>query len=210
MKLVGESLLKRLGLASTLLLALIATTGFRSRAITISRKSHPLPTNTAQTKQQLTTQKQGTGQAYLQEISDNKFSNYTDLSTEQIEELREKAVQLNRKGDYAGAARYYERIAAWNQKYLGPDHPETGSSLGDLAWMYDKQGLFKEAEPLYLRALAIYERVLGVEHEWVVILVENLAHVYMRKGLHEKAEPLFQRAIKTWHDDAPLSRQEAP
>lgn len=197
MKPVGESIFKRLGLASTLLLAPIAVTGFRSRATTISIKNYPLATNIAQIKQQLTTQKQGTGQVLFPKSSNYKLSNHTDLSAEQIEELREKAVQLNRKGDYAGAARYYERIVAWNQKYLGPDHPETGSSLGDLAWMYDKQGLFKEAEPIYLRALAINERVLGVEHEWVVILVENLAHVYMKKGLYKKAEPLFQRAIKT-------------
>ena len=143
MKLVGESILKRLGLASTLLLAPIAVTGVRSSATTISRNKY-LATNIAQAKQQLTTQKQGTGQVHLPKTSNNKFSNHTDPSAEQIEELREKAVQLNRKGDYAGAARYYERIVSWNQKYLGPDHPETGSSLGDLAWMYDKQGYSKK------------------------------------------------------------------
>ena len=97
MKLVGESILKRLGLASTLLLAPIAVTGVRSSATTISRNKYPLATNIAQAKQQLTTQKQGTGQVHLPKTSNNKFSNHTDPSAEQIEELREKALNLTER-----------------------------------------------------------------------------------------------------------------
>ena len=44
------------------------------------------------------------------------------------------------------------------EQVLGPDHPDTASSLHNLAAIYDSQGRYAEAEPLYRRALAIREQ----------------------------------------------------
>ena len=47
---------------------------------------------------------------------------------------------------------------------LGPDHPDTATSLNDLAELYNSQEKYAGAEPLLQRALAIREKVLGPRH----------------------------------------------
>jgi Tetratricopeptide repeat len=46
----------------------------------------------------------------------------------------------------------------------GPEHPDTLSSVNNLAGLYESTGRYAEAEPLYKRALEARERVLGPEH----------------------------------------------
>jgi len=41
------------------------------------------------------------------------------------------------------------------EKARGPEHPDVGESLNNLAALYYTQGQYAEAEPLYQRALAI-------------------------------------------------------
>ena len=50
------------------------------------------------------------------------------------------------------------------EKALGPDHPDVGTSLNNLAGSIARQGRYAEAEPLYKRALAIGEKALGPDH----------------------------------------------
>ncbi len=81
---------------------------------------------------------------------------------------------------------------------LGPEHPDTLSSLNNLAILYKNQGKYEQAEPLYQRALATYERVLGPEHPDTLNTVNNLALLYADQGKYELAEPLYQRALTTY------------
>ena len=50
---------------------------------------------------------------------------------------------------------------AIKEKALGPDHPDVGTTLNNLAALYEKQGRTTEAEPLLKRALTIREKALG-------------------------------------------------
>ena len=45
-------------------------------------------------------------------------------------------------------------------------HPDTATSLNNLALLYDNQGKYDDAEPLYKRALAVREDVLGPMHPY--------------------------------------------
>ena len=58
---------------------------------------------------------------------------------------------------------------------LGPEHPDTLTSVDNLAGLYKAQGRYSEAEPLFRRALAGWERVLGQEHPDTLTSVNNLA-----------------------------------
>jgi tetratricopeptide (TPR) repeat protein len=77
---------------------------------------------------------------------------------------------------------------------LGAKHPDTASSLNNLAVLYKSQGKYAEAEPLYERALEIRERVLGAEHPDTTTSLNNLAVLYKSQGKYREAEPLFERA----------------
>ena len=77
---------------------------------------------------------------------------------------------------------------------LGPDHPDTASSLNNLAGLYRAQGRYAEAEPLYRRALAIREAVLGPDHPDTASSLNNLAGLFRAQGRYGEAEPLLRRA----------------
>ena len=75
-----------------------------------------------------------------------------------------------------------EQAVALAQRVLGPSHPDTLSSVNNLAFFYQAQGRYSEAEPLYKRALAAFERALGPEHPSTLTSVNNLAGLYRRPG----------------------------
>ena len=67
-------------------------------------------------------------------------------------------------GRYSDAEPLYVRSLQIRDQQLGADHPDTASSLNNLAMLYDSTGRYSEAEPLYLRALAILFDRLGETH----------------------------------------------
>ena len=68
---------------------------------------------------------------------------FEDLTSAEIQKIKQKADKLFEMGDYVGAAEIYEQIVAWEQRSLGPEHPDTTNSLHYLASLYNSQGLFK-------------------------------------------------------------------
>ena len=74
----------------------------------------------------------------------------------------------------------YERALAIREKVLGAEHPDTASSLNNLAGLYYAQGEYAQALPLFQRALAIYEQVLGKDHPHTKTVRENYAQLHKR------------------------------
>ena len=99
------------------------------------------------------------------------------------------------QGRYAEAEPLYKRALAIREKALGPDHPDVGTSLNNLAGLYRAQGRYAEAEPLYKRGLAITEKALGPDHPDVGTSLNNLAVLYQRQGRYAEAEPLYKRGL---------------
>ncbi len=64
---------------------------------------------------------------------------------------------------------------------LGPEHPDTLTSVNNLAVLLMSQGDYAGAAPLYRRALEARERVLGPEHPDTLNSVNNLAYFYCPK-----------------------------
>ncbi len=101
------------------------------------------------------------------------------------------------RGQYWEAEPLRKSVLAICERVLGPEHPDTLSSLNNLAILYHEQGKFELAEPLYQRALEGRERVLGPEHSDTLGALNNLAVLYNVQGKFELAEPLYQRALET-------------
>ena len=57
------------------------------------------------------------------------------------------------QGDFTGARPLIERALAIREKALGPEHPDTATSLNNLAFLLREQGDLAGARPLYERAL---------------------------------------------------------
>ena len=109
---------------------------------------------------------------------------------------------LNRVGTYFhGRAAYPQAVplisdaVAIREKLLGPDHPLTAQSLGDLARVFSYQNDFSFARPLLERALAIREKVLGPDDPATAQSLGDLARVLRYQNNFSGARPLLERAL---------------
>lgn len=115
----------------------------------------------------------------------------------------EAAELLNRIAEYrsgalAGypeAARLHGRALALREQALGPDHPETASSLINLGRILHHQGDFAGAAAHFSRALAINEKVLGPEHSETANSLDYLGRSLRYQGDLAGAKPLMERAL---------------
>jgi len=108
-----------------------------------------------------------------------------------------QAMWYTARGRYTEAEQLYQRAIAIAQKVLGPDHPDFGTDLTNLAFVvYQAQGRYAEAEPLLKRALTIHETAHGPFHPDVGTDLVALAGLYQAQGRYGGAEPLFKRALE--------------
>ena len=99
-------------------------------------------------------------------------------------------------GDYAKAEPLFEQALQIRKQVLGPEHPDTASSLNNLALLNVRIGDYAKAEPLLQQALQIFKKVLGPEHPETATALSNLAGLYYERGDYAKAEPLLQQALQ--------------
>ena len=71
--------------------------------------------------------------------------------------LNAQVIKLYQAGKYADATVIAKRSLALAEQQSGPDHPDVGTSLNNLAELYRAQGRYAEAEPLSKRSLALLE-----------------------------------------------------
>lgn len=79
---------------------------------------------------------------------------------------------------------------------LGEEHPDTLTSMGNLASTYSNQGRWKEAEELEVQVTETRKRVLGEEHPHTPTSVNNLAFTLKGQGLTDKAISLMEDCCK--------------
>ena len=96
---------------------------------------------------------------------------------------------------YTQAEPIYRHALAIRERHLGPEHPDTGTTVHNLAILQRDIGNFVEAEQLYRRALTIRERHLGPEHSYTANTYSNLANLYLAQRRYREAEPLYRRAL---------------
>ena len=98
-------------------------------------------------------------------------------------------------GAYTAARPLFERALAIREKALGPEHPDTATSLNNLARVLQAQGDLAGARPLFERALAIREKALGPEHPDTSRSLNNLARLLQAQGDLAGARPRYERAL---------------
>ena len=114
-------------------------------------------------------------------------------------ELFQKAVtQEQAAGNLEEAIKLYQLNLAERERLLGPDHPGTLNSRGNLAAAYLATGRAAEAIPLLEQTLAGRQRVLGRDHPDTQTSRKNLAKAYRAAGRTAEAIPLEQ-ALTGWY-----------
>jgi tetratricopeptide (TPR) repeat protein len=101
---------------------------------------------------------------------------------------------LEGRDDAKGAEALYRRALAAFERAHGPQHPEVGTALNNLAGALGLQGRIGEAEPLLRRALAVFESTLGPNHDRTSAALSNLADLLDARGRPAEANHLRKRA----------------
>ena len=113
----------------------------------------------------------------------------------EAERLTQQVIQLYQQGKYNEAIPLAEQALAIRKKQLGDNHPDTATSLNNLALLYRLQGRYSEAEPLLKEALTISKQQLGDNHPDTATSLNNLAALYESQGRYSEAEPLYKQAL---------------
>jgi tetratricopeptide (TPR) repeat protein len=98
-------------------------------------------------------------------------------------------------GQYASAETSHRKALSLRKDVLGPEHPDTLTSMSNLALVLDRQGKYEEAEAMNRQTLAGYEKVLGPEHPHTLTSMSNLASVLGRQGKYEEAEAMHRQEL---------------
>lgn len=97
--------------------------------------------------------------------------------------------------DFKQSRQITESVLAIRERVRGPEHPDTSTSLNNLAGTLGMLGDYAGARALYERALAIREHVLGPAHPATALSLGNLAYHLDTLGDYAGARPLYERAL---------------
>jgi tetratricopeptide (TPR) repeat protein len=100
------------------------------------------------------------------------------------------ALVMKENGDWNTAEVLQNQMIEMRKKLLGPEHPHTLSSMGDLGSTYFNQGKWNKAEQLELQVMDMRTKLLGAEHPDTQLSMENLANTYSNQGRWNEAEQL--------------------
>ncbi|CAG7917496.1 unnamed protein product [Penicillium olsonii] len=128
---------------------------------------------------------------YLIESEDfhDIHSEYVDLSSRVGRSLKQDARYNEARMLFIGCLEACERD-------LGPDHPDTITSVGGLAMVLLRQGKYAEAEAMARRNLMVNEKFWGPEHPKTLNSVHSLAITILSQHRCTEAEPLHRRALE--------------
>jgi len=114
-----------------------------------------------------------------------------DLDESALEALYSLGDVCWHQGRWKEAAELAVQVMETRSRVLGPEHPDTLRSMGDLAWTLSSQGRWKEAEELAVQVTEARKRVLGAEHPQTLTSMSTIAVVYGSQGRYNEAEDLW-------------------
>ncbi|PPQ96825.1 hypothetical protein CVT26_005994 [Gymnopilus dilepis] len=79
---------------------------------------------------------------------------------------------------------------------LGREHPDTLTSMANLATIFYKQGRWKEAKELGVKVLGMRKSVLGMEHPDTLTSMSNLALTFCNQGQWRAAKDLEAEVLE--------------
>ncbi|UVK56707.1 tetratricopeptide repeat protein [Mesorhizobium sp. AR02] len=119
---------------------------------------------------------------------------------------------VSEAGRYSSVAQLWRETLEDVESSLGPEHPDTATSLDHLADALHEQGDLAGARPLFEKALAIKEKALGPKHPHTATSLNNLAVLLKAQGdlagarpLHERALAIREKALGPEHPDTASS-----
>jgi tetratricopeptide (TPR) repeat protein len=102
------------------------------------------------------------------------------------------------QGQWKDAEGFLVQATNVRRELLGEEHPDTLTSMANLASTYRNQGRWKEAESLDVQVMEASKRLLGEEHPSTLTSMANLASTYRNQGRWKEAESLEVQVMEAW------------
>ncbi|BCR98589.1 uncharacterized protein AKAW2_40272A [Aspergillus luchuensis] len=113
-----------------------------------------------------------------------------------IDLIRNVCSCLSSDGRWKEAEELEVQVLDLRKRVLGPEHPDTLTSMANLASVYWDQERWKEAEVLEAQVLELHKQVLGPEHPDTLTSLANLASTYWDQGRWKEAEELEVQVLE--------------
>jgi tetratricopeptide (TPR) repeat protein len=101
-------------------------------------------------------------------------------------------------GRYAPAEASHRKLSSL--RTVGLEHPDTLTSMSNLALVLGRQGKYEDAEMRNRQTLARREKVLGYEHPDTVTSMSNLASVLGGQGKYKEAEAMNRQTLARYEE----------
>jgi len=116
------------------------------------------------------------------------------LTTQQRVHGEDHADTISTKGNL-GQLLLVKEVCEARRGLLGPDHPDTLTSINNAARLAQEQGRFGEAETLYAEAIDGYRQAVGDDHPRTLQARSNLAVLYHQIGRLAEAETVLRDVL---------------
>jgi tetratricopeptide (TPR) repeat protein len=103
---------------------------------------------------------------------------------------------MYQNGQYKAAEEWSRRSLTQRRHHLGPEAPETLTTLSSLAAALYSQGGFSEAKQIYNHVIEIKNRTLGSNHPETLLSKLNLTPLLTSEGEHETAETIYRSVLE--------------
>jgi citrate lyase synthetase len=120
-----------------------------------------------------------------------------DDNKERLDLAWKCGMTLYSDGRYNVAEELEVQVMETRKRVLGDEHPDTLTSMGNLASTYSNQGRWREAEELQVQVMETTKRVLGDVHPDTLTSMGNLASTYMKQEWWREAEELLVQVMET-------------
>jgi hypothetical protein len=105
------------------------------------------------------------------------------------------ASTLRAMGDHAGAKKLEEQVLEQSTRILGPDHPDTLTSMGNLALTLWNMGDHAGAKKLQEQVLEQKTRILGPDHPAITLSAWNLFLTLLELEKSEQAQQILSENL---------------
>lgn len=103
---------------------------------------------------------------------------------------------LVEKARYGEVEPLFLQVLAIRKEMLGENHPDVGSSLHNIAYLYSCQGRYFKAKSYYLDSLRITQNYFGRDHLDVATNLHSLGENFCSQGLYSESASYYKEALE--------------
>jgi Flp pilus assembly protein TadD len=107
------------------------------------------------------------------------------------------------------AALHLERALEMQRRVLGDEHPDSPTTMSDLAFFYLQMGRYGEADRLFGDTLPAQRRILGADHPNTLETLYGSICLRALQGRKAEALDLLREAVANGWSDAEWAREDS-